>query len=408
MSANKIRLAIPTFGKNAWTGSLTYQTNLLYALTNYANNIQIQEINAEGGISGVKKEDWLRRFSSQLMKLHNRLPQKIQERSYAYYKHLKRDKILQNNKVDVVFSEGYYNSIPGVATLAWIADFQHLHIPEMFPKEDVSTRNNSYRIFASLATLVVLSSQNALEDFAQFAPEYADKGRVMRFVAHVPEGIYDENSAVVLKKYDLPEKFVYLPNQFWRHKNHFGVVEALNILKRKNIKPFIVCTGNTADYRNPTYFDELNQKIDSYNLKPQIAILGLIPHRDIYQLIRQSAFVLNPSFFEGWSTTVEETKSIGKGIVLSDIDVHREQDPPQAEYFNPYDTADLAKKIGDRWKNCMPGPDLGMESQAKALLPKRMQAFADNFTAIAAEGLEIVRSQSSALKPNFKNSLSRK
>ena len=157
-----------------------------------------------------------------------------------------------------------------------------------------------------------------------------------------------------------------------------------------------------------TYFGELNQKIDSYNLKPQIAILGLIPHRDIYRLIRQSAFVLNPSFFEGWSTTVEETKSIGKGIVLSDIDVHREQDPPQAKYFNPYDTADLVKKIGDRWKNCVPGPDLGMEYQAKALLPKRMQAFADNFTAIAKEGLEIVRSQSSASQPNFKNHLSSK
>ena len=392
MTTNKIRLAIPAFGKNSWTGSLTYQTNLLYALTNYASTIQIQEFKSEGESLEVKKENWLRRSSSLLMRLHNRLPQRLQERSYAYYKHLKRDKILQSNNVDVVFTEGFYNSIPGVATLSWIADFQHLHIPEMFPKEDVSTRDNSYRIFASLATLVVVSSKNALEDFAQFAPEHADKGRVMQFVAHVPEGIYEENAAAVMKKYDLPEKFIYIPNQFWRHKNHSAVVDALNILKRKNIKPFVVCTGNTTDYRNPTYFGELNKKIASYNLKPQIAILGLIPHRDIYQLIRQSVFVLNPSFFEGWSTTVEETKSIGKGIVLSDIGVHREQNPPQAEYFNPYDAADLAEKLGDRWKNCVPGPDLGMEFQAQALLPKRMQAFADNFTAIAKEGLEIVRS----------------
>ena len=155
--------------------------------------------------------------------------------------------------------------------------------------------------------------------------------------------------------------------------------------------PFIVCTGNTTDYRNPTYFSELKKKIASYNLQNQFSILGLIPHRDIYQLIRQAAFVLNPSFFEGWSTTVEETKSIGKGIVLSDIEVHREQDPPQAEYFNPHDAADLAEKLCNRWKDSVPGPDHSMELQAKVLLPKRMQAFADSFTAIAKEAVELIR-----------------
>jgi hypothetical protein len=33
--------------------------------------------------------------------------------------------------------------------------------------------------------------------------------------------------------------------------------------------------------------------------------------------------------------TVEETKSIGKTIVLSDIPIHREQAPASALYFDP-------------------------------------------------------------------------
>jgi hypothetical protein len=52
---------------------------------------------------------------------------------------------------------------------------------------------------------VVLISNSELKDFSRFAPEYAAKGRVMPFVAHVPEEIYNTDSTTVLKKYNLPE-----------------------------------------------------------------------------------------------------------------------------------------------------------------------------------------------------------
>ena len=64
-------------------------------------------------------------------------------------------------------------------------------------------------------------------------------------------------------------------------------------------------------------------------------------------LMYHSIAVINPSFFEGWSTTVEESKSLGKKILLSNIDVHVEQSPSRAHYFNPnnaYELADLIKQ----------------------------------------------------------------
>jgi glycosyltransferase involved in cell wall biosynthesis len=54
-------------------------------------------------------------------------------------------------------------------------------------------------------------------------------------------------------------------------------------------------------------------------------LLGLIPHEYIPALIRSCAALINPSTFEGWSTTVEEAKSMGTPMILSSLRVHREQ-----------------------------------------------------------------------------------
>jgi glycosyltransferase involved in cell wall biosynthesis len=54
-------------------------------------------------------------------------------------------------------------------------------------------------------------------------------------------------------------------------------------------------------------------------------VLGVIPRQDMMVLLAHSGGVLNPSRFEGWSTTVEEAKALGKALMLSDIAVHREQ-----------------------------------------------------------------------------------
>ena len=40
-----------------------------------------------------------------------------------------------------------------------------------------------------------------------------------------------------------------------------------------------------------------------------------------------SVAVINPSEFEGRSSTVEQAKSLGKQVILSNIKIHKEQKP---------------------------------------------------------------------------------
>ena len=74
--------------------------------------------------------------------------------------------------------------------------------------------------------------------------------------------------------------------------------------------------------------------------------LGLIPLHDVYKLNANCLCLINPSFFEGWSTTVEEAKSFGTPQILSNIPIHKEQSP-NSIFFNPYSYKSLAKILID-------------------------------------------------------------
>jgi hypothetical protein len=75
---------------------------------------------------------------------------------------------------------------------------------------------------------------------------------------------------------------------------------------------------------------------------------------------------VQPSKSEGWSTVVEDARGLGKRILLSDIDVHREQDPPRAGYFRPDDAKELAARLREVLEE-QPGPNAASEAAGRAL-----------------------------------------
>jgi hypothetical protein len=55
--------------------------------------------------------------------------------------------------------------------------------------------------------------------------------------------------------------------------------------------------------------------------------------------------LINPSLYEGWSTTVEEGKIFNKKMILSHLKVHKEQCGNKALYFDPKNELELFKKV---------------------------------------------------------------
>ena len=99
------------------------------------------------------------------------------------------------------------------------------------------------------------------------------------------------------------------------------------------------------DSRRPGHFEEFMRRATEMGCAEEFKVLGLVSYADLIGLMRYSTALINPSLFEGWSTTVEEAKSLGKTIILSDIPVHREQAPDNGRFFDPGSPTQLADRM---------------------------------------------------------------
>ena len=384
--SRRISVAFANMIYPGWLAGGQYLYNLLFA-------IKSSEIDMELVLRifpGTPKENYEmlnglfdRVLEAPLPYWVERLPKTL-KKNLPFARYFEERKLRQGGiDAQFLFTDlGYARSIPSVL---WLPDFQHVHFPNFFTEDDLKYRMHSYPLAARESNLVILSSQHALTDLKHIAPDVIGKARVLNFVAQVPVNVYQADSEAIARLYHLPDKFFFLPNQFWQHKNHEAVIKALALAKLESPELTVVCSGGVYDYRKPEYFDAILQQIAIHGLGENIRILGGIPREHFWQLMRRAVAVIQPSLFEGWSTSVEEVKSLGKSILLSDIPVHREQDPASAIYFDPQDPVELAQNLLKIQKEKTPGPELNLEQTAREQLRGRTRAFAQTFYEIINE-----------------------
>ena len=254
------------------------------------------------------------------------------------------NRVLRKQGIDVLSHSGPSGD-PRLPSIGWIPDFQHLHLPQFFPQEELESRSRLYRQLIEQSEIIVLSSESARRDFERFAPGSTGKARVLRFCAVRPAL---DASIDVAALYGLDAPYFYIPNQVWAHKNHVTAVRALAQIADRHPAVKIVCSGTLADYRNPGHVPALLDEIAERGLVDRFLMMGVIPYAHIAPLMFDAVAVINPSLFEGWSTSVEEAKALGTPLILSGIDVHREQCVAgEATFFDPMDASGLAARMDE-------------------------------------------------------------
>jgi len=261
--------------------------------------------------------------------------------------------ISQLKKLDVravVFSYVAGASAAGIRCLPWIPDFQFKHHPEFFPPAVAAAAQRRAEKLLRHGDGLVVSSQAAAQDAVAFFAARPERLHVLRFAPRVDfQPLQDpllRDRVFASQGIDRP--YVFLPNQYWQHKNHGLVTQALMLLRQQgSAAPLVVSTGKTEDLRNPDYFQRFAADLQQAGLVDAYRILGVIPRQDMLVLLAHSLAVLNPSRFEGWSSTVEEAKALGKPLLVSDISVHREQiaGRTEAQVFGVDDAAALARLL---------------------------------------------------------------
>ena len=99
----------------------------------------------------------------------------IRLRSY----NLTLERALVRSGVQVLVGESVVWQLGKVASVGWLWDFQHLHLPELFSRPEVARRERKFSRTLRLADRV-LATSSVERDARAFAPAYASKIRVIQ------------------------------------------------------------------------------------------------------------------------------------------------------------------------------------------------------------------------------------
>jgi glycosyltransferase involved in cell wall biosynthesis len=343
--AKRKRIGINFSYNEGWIAGSYYTLNLVSAL-NFLPDYQKPKlivVSSKSSFSILQDETnykYLKKFKVSFLK---RIINKIG--SILFKVQLVSDSISKRD-VDFIYpcNMSELSSKSKVKKLFWVPDYQEKYYPHFFSKEDIDTRDQQNKNLLYSKNDVVFSSNNSQNDAEKFYPDSSATTHVLQFAVSLPQ-IENITFDYLKTKYNLPDLFFFCPNQFWQHKNHIIILKAISILKLRGVEINVVFSGKQEDNRVIDHFESLIKYIEDNNISDNVIFLGFLDRSEQLAILNFSTLVIQPSLFEGWSTVVEDCKSLNKFILISDLEVHTEQIQENCDFFDKNDEIQLANML---------------------------------------------------------------
>jgi len=227
----------------------------------------------------------------------------------------------------------------------WKPDFQEQFYPQYISKNEFDFVDSEMKKIASNPNYtLVLSSQSAIKDYKTYFSPILNPVKLLRFISLLPDASRTEKGKL-LNEYTITEQYFIVANQFWPHKNHMLILEAMKILIDKGKVFQIVMTGKKSSYRDENYLLKMETFIKENGLEKNVKLTGFISREDQLVLMKNAICALQPSLFEGWSTVIEDCKSLNQFVIASDLEVNIEQINTNCLFFERNNAMDLAEKM---------------------------------------------------------------
>jgi glycosyltransferase involved in cell wall biosynthesis len=296
----------------------------------------------------------------------------------------------------------------GIPYVMAIHDLQHRlqpEFPEVSANGEWERREYNFRNGARYATLLLADSEVGKEDILNFYGPYGvtpDRVKVLPFIPayYLAPDVSESERQRVRATYSLPERYLFYPAQFWPHKNHIRIVQALGLLKQAHqlTIPVVFCGSYDGEIREPTFREVMTFR-SQLGLEGELLYLGHAPDEDMSGLYAGAAALVMPTFFGPTNIPVLEAWAFGCPVLTSDIRGVREQVGDAALLVDPASVEAIADGIHRLWTNRELGrtlADLGRRRLA-AYTP---EGYLCRLMEIVEEGKERVRSEK---PPHAKN-----
>lgn len=367
--AKRIKVGIIYSYDENWIGGTYYYQNLIQSLNLLSNDVKPHLVILSDTISSFDSIKELNYPFITYKDLNNTLSF-IEKYRNKIIRRLFPKRVIPKKKInfgiDVLFHPSEVHISNSIKKhLYWIPDFQEIHLPHLFSQNYLDFRKRTQSELLSSDKHILFSSSDACNDFKRLYPDAESKKYVVNFSVFHPN--YSDIKISELKnKYNIRQNIPYFfsPNQFWIHKNHQIILKAFKRIKENyNFNFYILFSGKEFDHRNPAYSEELKEYVRKNSLQNNIKFLGFIDRSEQLCFMKNALAVIQPSLFEGWSSVVEDAKAMNQNLIVSSLNVHKEQLGNQGYYFNPDNEEELSRQIVSFLENKIDKPEFNYNQQ---------------------------------------------
>jgi glycosyltransferase involved in cell wall biosynthesis len=228
-------------------------------------------------------------------------------------------------------------------TVVW--DLQHRlqpYFPEVSLNAEWDLRERHYASVLRRATYIVTGTEVGKREIEQF---YGVPGERMRILPHPtpdfafepPTGDDDE----ILARYHIRRPFVFYPAQFWPHKNHVGLLEAVRLLEQRHGLPVdVVLVG--SDKGNRGFIEENAKRL---GINDRVRFPGFVTQHELVVFYRNALATTYVTHFGPENLPPLEAFAAGSPVVASNVSGSEEQLGDAALRVDPRDHAAIAEAI---------------------------------------------------------------
>jgi len=285
---------------------------------------------------------------------------------------------------------GFSNKIPYIVSIPDLMQKYYPLFPEYYSLRKRIKRNFACKNAAKHSLLTIADSLGGADDLNKF---YGIPREKIRIITIIPAGyIYKyknmslEISESILKKFNLPERFLFYPAQFWYHKNHIRLVKSLKILKNfYNVKIYLVLVGSPKES-----YKKIMNFIKKSDISNQIICLDYVSDKEIVALYKKAVALVYPSLFGPTNIPPLEAMLLGTPVICSNLFSMPDQIDDAGLLFNPFEVKDMTDKIYKIWVDKDLRNDLIRKGYKKAK-NITLERYAKQWEAVIDEALERIK-----------------
>jgi glycosyltransferase involved in cell wall biosynthesis len=217
------------------------------------------------------------------------------------------------------------------------------HFPEAGSSTQYRSREKHYQRMCIHSKAVLVDSEIGKQQSVESYHPNPDKIYVLPFVP--PGYIHQIDESVnIFSIYNIPDKYIFYPAQFWEHKNHKALIRAMALNKEKGIDLNLVFVGEKKNA-----FNSINDLITELCLNKSITILDYIPDNHIPLFYRYARAMIMPTFFGPTNIPPLEAFATGCPAAVSNIYAMPEQVGEAALLFDPNSDEEIAETLFRLW-----------------------------------------------------------